>query len=122
MSAYLYLGRAGGVNPLPTALDGSFASVASAGDINGDGFPDLLAGSYAVVAFNGSTPLSSTALVFQDSAYLFLGGSNGYSTSTVLVLPNNLVQNFGVPLASAGRVNRGHTGRRRLAPELGSTG
>jgi hypothetical protein len=114
VSAYLYLGDAAGLNTTGTGLNGDFTSVASAGDVNGDGFPEVLGGSYAVVGYNGSTVLNSTALVYQDSVSLFLGSASGYTTAKTLVLPTDLVQTFGVPLARAPRVKAGRPGPQHL--------
>jgi hypothetical protein len=95
-AVYVYLGGAGGLSTTPVVLTGSGGaneefgiSVASAGDVNGDGFADVVVG--ARDNANGS-----------GTAYLYLGGAAGLTgTPTVLTGPDGL----GVSLASAGDVN-----------------
>jgi hypothetical protein len=100
--AYLYLGSASGVSTsaIPfTSPATQYAdygnAVASAGDVNGDGFSDILIG-------------ADTALVGMRSsgiAYLYLGGADGPShTPTTLTSPAANAF-FGGALASAGDVN-----------------
>jgi hypothetical protein len=93
--AYLYLGAPGGLGAMPVALrvkgTGQFGQSAwGAGDVNGDGFADLLVGA-------PSTNMS------QGTAYLFLGSPSGLAgMPTVLTGPMNLgTASFGYSLASA---------------------
>ncbi len=102
--AYLYLGGEGGLLPTavmvskPAGPDGYFGGpVASAGDVNGDGFADVIVGAY--IAGPGN----------EGAAYVYLGGAAGLSTTPlVLTAPAgriSLVQQFGISVASAGDVN-----------------
>ena len=79
-SASLYLGGPGGLSPTPTVLtgpggmNGSFGySVASAGDVNGDGFADVVVGAY------------DDTSVDCGHAYVYLGGAGGLSTTPIAV-------------------------------------
>jgi FG-GAP-like repeat/FG-GAP repeat len=100
-AAYLYLGGATGLSSSPTTSlpapdsNGRFgASVASAGDINGDGYDDVIIGG---AGFNQNI----------GRAYLYLGGAAGLSSSptTTLTGPDGPGGFFGVSVASAGDVN-----------------
>jgi hypothetical protein len=100
--AYVYLGRASGLNSVPaTALTGpdgaggAFGwSVASAGDVNGDGYADLVVGAQDAMSYTGR-------------AYVYLGSASGLVTTpaTALTGPDGGVGYFGVSVASAGDVN-----------------
>jgi FG-GAP-like repeat/FG-GAP repeat len=83
-------------------LEGNFAdaqfgvSVASAGDVNGDGFSDLLVGASN---FSGG-------LAFEGKAYLYVGTANGLSTSPAWEATGGQANAyFGRVVASAGDVN-----------------
>jgi len=101
---YSYLGRAGGgaFGPLTasttlTARDGHDTGfgegVASAGDVNGDGFADVLA---AAPGANASV----------GRVYLFLGSASGLVDSPAATLdPGQPTGPFGTSLASVGDVN-----------------
>ena len=99
--AYLYRGSASGLVGTPTALiepgaasGNNFGfSVAGAGDVDGDGYADVLVGAY----------LSSN----QGRAYLYRGSSTGLvATPTTLIAPGATANDlFGFSVASAGDVN-----------------
>jgi len=90
MRAYLYLGEASGlatapVNVLsdPGAADATFGFVASAGDVNGDGFADVIVG-----------------------GQVFLGSATGLATTfATLTDPTGASPTFSTAVSSAGDVN-----------------
>ncbi|MEI8256937.1 MAG: integrin alpha, partial [Deltaproteobacteria bacterium] len=94
--AYVYLGSATGLATSPaTTLTGvSRGSVASAGDVNGDGFADVVAGSVGASGQPGR-------------ADVYLGSATGLTTSpaTSLTGPDGADGRFGRSVASAGDVN-----------------
>jgi hypothetical protein len=103
-SAYVFLGSGDGISLSPatsltTSLDstdtyGYFGhSVASAGDVNGDGFSDVVVGAYALDGNSGRS-------------YVYLGSSSGLArtASTTLSPPSGAI-GFGFSVASAGDVN-----------------
>jgi hypothetical protein len=96
---YFYLGGPGGLSTEPTSLPGppgddpSFGSaVASAGDVNGDGFTDLIVGAPTVENDAGA-------------AYVFLGGADGVSTYAMMLPRPAGAGGFGTSVSSAGDVN-----------------
>jgi FG-GAP repeat/FG-GAP-like repeat len=105
-SVYVYLGgpsQDGGLAmSTPTVLsgpggpNGSFGgSVRSAGDVNGDGYADLIVGAETLAGDTGQ-------------AYVFLGGPTGISTSAALTLngpDGGTGAQFGSSVTSAGDVN-----------------
>ncbi len=96
--AYIYMGSAAGITSAqqPIVLIGpdlgTFgASVASAGDVNGDGYADLLVGDLNAA-----------------KAYVYFGGSAGIAPSQqpiTLVGPDGTSSNFGLSVAGAGDLN-----------------
>ncbi len=103
---YVYRGSADGLNTSPTTLDptdqfGSQfgASVAAAGDVNADGFDDMLVGS---PWWDGTT----TAQTDEGRVYLYLGGSGGLQATPVTVDPTNQsFAGFGAAASGAGDLN-----------------
>ncbi|MFZ5475325.1 MAG: MopE-related protein [Myxococcota bacterium] len=100
-AAYVYYGSATGVaSSASVTLSGSSASsyfgyaVAGAGDVNGDGYKDVVVGAYGA---GGSTI---------GEAYVFHGGFLGLSTaaSTTMTGPGALAS-FGIDVDGAGDVN-----------------
>jgi len=100
--AYVYLGSAGGLATTPTTVltgpdgpGGLFGrSVAGTGDINGDGYADLVVG-------------ASSAMSLTGRAYIYLGSAGGLATmpATALTGPDGAGGNFGFSVANAGDVN-----------------
>jgi hypothetical protein len=99
--AYLFLGGAAGMSPSPALTlnglnsGGQFGwTVASAGDVNGDGFADVVIGARAVSNFAGR-------------AYVYLGSATGLgsSPSTVLTASDATAGVFGSAVAGAGDIN-----------------
>lgn len=95
---YLYRGSASGLDAVPAATltgpdGGNFGnSVAGAGDVNGDGYADVIIGAPGV---DGAT----------GRAYVYLGGASGLQSSSALLPgPDDPPGSFGV-VAGAGDVN-----------------
>lgn len=92
-SVYVYLGNASGLTPAASAhLDGPAGSnfgftLALLGDVNGDGFSDVLIGAPT-----------------RDSVYVALGGPGGLTLSSAILLGTS-GSGFGRVLASAGDLN-----------------
>jgi hypothetical protein len=101
--AYVYHGSAAGLAPTPawtTESNGTSArfgsSVASAGDVNGDGFSDIIVGA----------PLLDNGQQDEGRAYVYHGSAVGLVTTPAWTVESNQVQlNFGTSVASAGDVN-----------------
>jgi hypothetical protein len=98
--AYLYFGGTSGLSTTSswTAVGESAsnyfgASVAPAGDVNGDGYSDVVVGAYGNTGFTGK-------------AYLYQGGATGLSTASSWTAVGEAVSNaFGYSVATAGDVN-----------------
>lgn len=96
----IYYGSANGINngaPLPAQAIPFGRSASGAGDVNGDGYADVIVGSP-----NVGTGIGGTARIFYGSA----AGVN-LGTPQVLTEPNN-GSLFGIAVASAGDVNGDH--------------
>ena len=101
--AYLYLGSASGLAASPAwtaesdqAGAGFGYSVATAGDINGDGYSDVIVGAY--LYDNGQTD--------EGRAYLYLGSASGLSPSPAWTAESDqAAADFGISVAMAGDVN-----------------
>ncbi len=106
--AYVYLGSAAGLGTIPQSLlvgattgPASFgASVASAGDLNGDGYGDVIVGAPLT---RGEGSLNS----FMGRAYVFLGSASGIVNTPVVTLRGweAAGSKYGGLVASAGDVN-----------------
>jgi len=99
-AVYVYVASNGGLSSTPTTLaspagpSGHFgSSVASAGDVNGDGFADVIVGALAANGYVGA-------------AYVYLAGPKGLATTPLaLPAPSGPSGYFGSSVASAGDVN-----------------
>ncbi|MCB0728583.1 MAG: FG-GAP repeat protein [Ignavibacteriae bacterium] len=67
-------------------------SVSSAGDVNGDGYSDLIVGSYGFSSLTGR-------------AYIYFGGENMDNTADVILTGEGVSQTFGGSVSTAGDVN-----------------
>lgn len=101
--AFLYMGSGGGLSPVPAwtaesnQVDADFGrSVAAAGDVNGDGFDDVVVG--APFFHNGESR--------EGAASLFLGSAAGLSATPSWTAESDRVDaKLGWSVASAGDVN-----------------
>jgi hypothetical protein len=107
-AAFVFYGSASGLSPTvswraQSSMSGRFGSaVAGAGDVNGDGYDDILVGDDRFT--NGDT--------FEGRAYLWLGGAGGLGPAGTLANadwytpePNQVGALLGFSVASAGDVN-----------------
>ncbi|SDH39154.1 FG-GAP repeat-containing protein [Dyadobacter soli] len=98
---YIYYGSSNNGAQNPTMIQGysvnsGFGSdVSSAGDINGDGFSDVIAGAYA----------ESLGEVQEGAAYIFQGANGGINSAGKVLQSNQPNAWFGASVASAGDVN-----------------
>jgi len=102
-AAYVYLGTATGINTIPSAILQSNQanaqmgySVGTAGDVNGDGFSDIIVG--APFFDNGQTD--------EGTAFIYYGSVTGINTVPAVMLESNQANaQFGTSVATAGDVN-----------------
>lgn len=102
-AARVYLGSAGGLSTTaawsysPSNIASSFGiCVASAGDVNGDGYDDVLVGA----------PLYDNGQTNEGRAYLFLGSASGLaSTPSWITESNQANAEYGTSVAGIGDVN-----------------
>jgi hypothetical protein len=102
--AYVYHGSPGGlsttadwITEIDQAQDGFGGSVSTAGDVNGDGYSDVIVG--AVLYDNGETD--------EGRAYVYHGSAAGLSLMADWTAESNQTDaRFGIAVATAGDVNR----------------
>ncbi|WP_211237791.1 integrin alpha, partial [Dyadobacter alkalitolerans] len=102
-AAFIFQGSANGINPIAAiTLEGNQASgqfghaTAGAGDINGDGYSDIVIGAYA---FDKGHTNEGIALIYHGSA---LGISNNANT---ILEGNQTNAQFGISVSGAGDIN-----------------
>jgi hypothetical protein len=103
LSVHVYLGSAAGLSPTPAVRlanpgggEGGFGyALTSAGDLNGDGYADLVAGAFGTSSRTGQV-------------HVYLGSDTGLSPTPTLTLPAPVDsgQYFGLVLARAGARSR----------------
>ncbi len=104
--AYVYLGSAAGLSSTPSwsveldvALARFGASVSTAGDVNGDGYDDVIVGAPGIGA-------PGTLFEEQGAAYVFLGSASGLSTGfQVGFVGGQKGAHFGSSVCTAGDVD-----------------
>ncbi|NOT32946.1 MAG: T9SS type A sorting domain-containing protein [Candidatus Eisenbacteria bacterium] len=107
--AYVFLGSAAGIQTTPQLTlegnqeSGQFGgSVASAGDVNGDGYSDIVIG-----APQFDSPIGPFFLVDSGQAWVFPGTASGVSSTPLRVyLGDDDFGSLGSAVSSAGDVNR----------------
>ncbi|MEO6541683.1 MAG: FG-GAP-like repeat-containing protein, partial [Ferruginibacter sp.] len=100
---FIYLGSASGINSIAqTFVEANLTlsqfgySVASAGDVNGDGYSDVIVGAY----------LFNNGHIAEGSAFIYHGSSSGInSTAAATVESNQPGANLGISVACAGDIN-----------------
>src|SRR5439155_836287 len=100
---YVYQGSAGGLSAIPAWTTRSFqsgaffgASVSTAGDVNGDGYADVIVG--ALLQDNGQSD--------EGRAFLYLGSAAGLATSPAWTAESDQASaQYGYSVATAGDVN-----------------
>ena len=102
-AAFVYHGSAAGINITPAAIrESNFVqafmgiSVASAGDVNGDGYSDVIVGAHG---FDNGQPGEGAAFVYHGSP-TGIGG-----TISATIESNQAIANLGYSVSSAGDVN-----------------
>ena len=101
--AYLYLGSASGLSASPSWIGesnqaGTFygQGVSAAGDVNNDGYSDVIVGAYQY----------SNGEASEGRAFLYMGSQSGLSTSAAWVgEPNQAGALYGARVSTAGDVN-----------------
>lgn len=100
-AAFVYYGSAAGINTTPVILESNQAgagmgySVANAGDINGDGYSDMIAGVY--LYDNGETD--------EGAAFIYYGSAAGLNTTAAVFESNRAGAGMGYSVAGAGDIN-----------------
>jgi hypothetical protein len=105
-TAFLYLGSPAGPGSSPSwtaesdTQHAAFGlSLGTAGDVNGDGYDDVVVGAYAWAIWSG--PFSTSF----GRAYVFHGSAAGLSPTPALVLTGGVADDYGYSVGAAGDVN-----------------
>jgi len=105
-AAFIYRGGSNGLQPNPTIIEGNQYNaamgnkVSSAGDVNGDGYSDVLIGAYLYDVFTGVSTLTDAGVV-----NLYLGSPTGIKPQPELSVPGKNNDHMGSSIACAGDVN-----------------
>jgi hypothetical protein len=100
-AVYVYYGGAGGLGTTPVVLESNQqwarlgASVSAAGDVNGDGYDDLVAGAYWYAS--GQTN--------EGAAFVYYGSAAGVGASPTILESNQVSAEFGKSVSGAGDLN-----------------
>ncbi|HQO21285.1 MAG TPA: FG-GAP-like repeat-containing protein [Acidobacteriota bacterium] len=100
-AAFVYYGSASGLNTTPLILESNQenavlgVSVATAGDVNGDRFSDIVVGVYGYT--NGQS--------YEGAAFVYYGSASGLNTTPLILESNQPDAQLGVSVATAGDVN-----------------
>jgi hypothetical protein len=102
-AAFVYLGGPAGINPIYNSMlesnqvSASFGAIVSnAGDVNGDGYSDVLVGAEGYQ--NGQFA--------EGAVYIYLGGPSGINTNNSTLLEGNqMAALYGMSVSTAGDVN-----------------
>ncbi|SDH39378.1 FG-GAP repeat-containing protein [Dyadobacter soli] len=101
-AAFVYPGSANGIDPnkvtvlqMNQSISGMGTSVAGAGDVNADGFSDVLVGA----------PFYDQGELNEGAAFVYLGTAQGISLIPNIIQSNQADAHLGTALASAGDVN-----------------
>jgi hypothetical protein len=96
------LGMQVGMSSNPVVGSGRYAySLAAAGDVNGDGFGDLIVGNCGPSAASTAPDATTCA----NQVYVFHGSATGANLATTINSPMGGMPGFGISVASAGDVN-----------------
>ncbi len=109
-SQYMYAGSAAGLPAtqtgffsISTSLPGAHQSIASTGDLNGDGRPDLVIGACMAPPTGGTAPGSTEC---SNQAYVNTGGlTRSTGTATPVGVPAASLQGYGYAVSGAGDVD-----------------
>jgi hypothetical protein len=101
-AAFIFYGSKTGINPnnvttleMNQAIAGMGSSVAGAGDLNSDGFGDVLVGA----------PFYDQGETNEGAAFVYLGTAQGVSVIPTVIQGNQADAHLGISLASAGDLN-----------------
>ncbi len=102
-AAFVYHGSVSGVSTTAAAIlesnqagAGFGVSVSGAGDVNGDGYADVIVGAHAY----------SNGQIYEGAAYVYHGSASGISTTAAAQLESNQAgAQFGVSVSGGGDVN-----------------
>ncbi|NEU07291.1 hypothetical protein GZH53_03100, partial [Flavihumibacter sp. R14] len=108
-AVYIYYGSAAGLSTTPAAiLEGNKAgarlgtSVSAAGDLNGDGYPDVVTGAREYANY---PPYPAPSEVGEGGVYVFYGTASGISSSPVILELNQIGAQLGGSVSGGADLN-----------------